>query len=297
MATLEDRILGEKLEYYCSSSEDESEDDNEEDEESGSQTAVKDASLEPPPETELRSWEGSSTNTGPKGVLKDWQRFKQLETEKRKEQERERLELAKKLAMSCRSHLDEEKDKEKQNEEEEDVDRLIDEEFLRQYISKRMEEMMATTSTKAQFGTLIALDNGDSFLDAIDKEDKEVTIIVHIYEEEAAGCEAMNGCLACLALEYPHVKFCRLHATAAGVSSRFKVTGLPALLIYKSGQMVGNFVRLTDEFGEDFYATDVESFLIEHGMLIDKTLIPPGVTIKGPSIMKEDEDSDFSLED
>lgn len=46
------------------------------------------------------------------------------------------------------SQMDEEKDKEKQNEEEEDVDRLIDEEFLRQYISKRMEEMMATTSTK-----------------------------------------------------------------------------------------------------------------------------------------------------
>ena len=42
-----------------------------------------------------------------------------------------------------------------------------------------------------------------------------------------------------------------------------KVSGLPALLVYKEGQLVGNFVKLLDEFGDDFYATDVESFLIE----------------------------------
>lgn len=114
----------------------------------------------------------------------------------------------------------------------------------------------------------------------------------------AAGCEAMDGCLICLAQEYPHVKFCRMPASAAGVSTRFvcisqvslfsirltnsillahfiadvncvlslpkqKVTGLPALLVYKAGHLMGNFVRLIDEFGDDFYATDVEGFLIE----------------------------------
>jgi len=39
--------------------------------------------------------------------------------------------------------------------------------------------------------------------------------------------------------------------------------GLPALLAYKSGQIIGNFVKLEDTFGEDFFAVDVESFLIE----------------------------------
>ncbi|KAK7078163.1 hypothetical protein SK128_024419 [Halocaridina rubra] len=292
MATLEDRLLGEKLQYYCSSSEDEDED------KSGSENeAEKDTPALPPP-LEPQSWEGSSTNTGPKGVLKDWQRFKQLETENRKEQERERIMLAKKLALSCRSHLDDEKEKEKEKKEEEEVDALIDEDFLREYISKRMEEMMVNTSMKTQFGHLIALEDGDAFLDAIDKEDKGVTIIIHIYEQEAAGCEAMNGCLTCLAQDYPYVKFCKLPASAAGVSSRFKVTGLPALLIYKAGQLMGNFVRLTDEFGDDFYASDVESFLIEHGMLMDRSLVPPG--IRGPSIPPtndDDDDSDFSLDE
>ena len=39
--------------------------------------------------------------------------------------------------------------------------------------------------------------------------------------------------------------------------------GVPAILVYKSGELIGNFVRLTDELGEEFYSSDLESFLIE----------------------------------
>jgi len=43
--------------------------------------------------------------TGPKGVIADWRRFKQLETEKREEQERELVDLQKKLSLTCRSNV------------------------------------------------------------------------------------------------------------------------------------------------------------------------------------------------
>lgn len=56
MATLEDKILGEKLHNYCSSSEDS-------DDEKGPSEPNKS-----PPETPGK-WEGSSTNTGPKGTV------------------------------------------------------------------------------------------------------------------------------------------------------------------------------------------------------------------------------------
>lgn len=46
------------------------------------------------------------------------------------------------------------------------------------------------------------------------------------------------------------------------ISSQTK-EGLPALLVYKGGQTIGNFVKLEDTFGQDFFASDVESFLIE----------------------------------
>lgn len=58
---------------------------------------------------------------GPKGVINDWRRFKQLETEQRQEQRREMERLIKKLSMTCRSHLDDEADKQKQKELQEKI--------------------------------------------------------------------------------------------------------------------------------------------------------------------------------
>ena len=79
MATLDDKLLGEKLHYYCSSSEDEGGSDTEE----GGQSSRAGPAPAPAPAPGPGAWDGSSANTGPKGVLKDWQRYKQLETEMR----------------------------------------------------------------------------------------------------------------------------------------------------------------------------------------------------------------------
>ena len=43
--------------------------------------------------------------TGPKGVVEDWRRYKQLEVEKREEQAKEKELLAKRLAVTCRSQV------------------------------------------------------------------------------------------------------------------------------------------------------------------------------------------------
>lgn len=39
--------------------------------------------------------------------------------------------------------------------------------------------------------------------------------------------------------------------------------GVPALLVYKAGEMIGNFIRISDELGDDFFSSDVESILEE----------------------------------
>ena len=83
MATLDDKLLGEKLHYYCSSSDDEGE--GSEDEAGTGKGVTKGAGGggKAVSQTPGQAWDGSSANTGPKGVLKDWQRYKQLETEMR----------------------------------------------------------------------------------------------------------------------------------------------------------------------------------------------------------------------
>ena len=38
---------------------------------------------------------------------------------------------------------------------------------------------------------------------------------------------------------------------------------LPALLVYRGGELMGNLLRVTDSLGEDFTTNDLESFLQE----------------------------------
>lgn len=68
MSTLEDKIMGEKLQYYCSSSEDEKEESG--DEAGGEEAQAK--AVEPQPSAadysqDMTHWQGNSANTGPKG--------------------------------------------------------------------------------------------------------------------------------------------------------------------------------------------------------------------------------------
>lgn len=262
MSTLEDKLLGEKTHYYCSSSESEAEEES--GDENEAPKTVETSSGPPPVEV---SESGSSTNTGPKGVIKDWQKFKQLEVEQKEERERERLALIQKLSLTCRSDLDQEK------EENPELSEFLEDAFLLEYSKRRMEEMLNKANELPKFGRVINLTTGQEFLDAIDKENKSVIIIVHIYEEKVPACKMMNECLKELCKDYPEVKFCKILASAAGVSKNFKVSGVPALLVYKNGSLVGNYVKLSEEFGNEFTSADVENFLIENGMIFEKSCI------------------------
>lgn len=281
MATLEDKLMGEKLEYYCSSSEGE---DNEEGadcdgDSRGCKSGAKkqgaigissDPDVCPPPPSE--GFRGqSSTNTGPKGVVQDWQRFKQLQTERREESERQRIELAKKLTMSTATAKEEEERK-KHEELDNELAELMSEDFLQQFQKQRMAEMLRQCGHVQNFGKVQQLKTNAEFLDCVEKENKHTTIIIHIYDRAISACGTLNKCLDTLATEYPAIKFAQICSSVAGMSHDFRTKGLPALLVYKAQALIGNFVRVTDDLSDDFFPSDLESFLIENGILIDKNL-------------------------
>lgn len=278
MATLDDKLMGEKLHYYCSSS-------DEDDERDGDDEAPKGAKTKDPkfvPESEIPR--GNAPNTGPKGVIEDWRRFKQLERENREEQEAEKLRLAKKLAMTCRTDKEDQEAKKKEEQVDQELDELLDDDYLKEYMERRMKEMMQISApSKKNFGKVIDIENGEEFLDAIDKEDKAVNVIIFIYEQGVPGCQAMEGCLLNLAKDHPKSKFCRVRASSLPkLSKDFQTDGVPALLVYKGGEMMTNFVRISEQLGTDFYTSDVEGYLIEHGVLADRELVPS--IIRGPAV-------------
>ncbi|XP_013192784.1 phosducin-like protein [Amyelois transitella] len=269
MATLEDKILGEKLHNYCSSSEDEGDSDYEDSrsgDEEGNAPKPEGSSADPPP---VNSWNGTASNTGPKGVLEDWRRFQEMERAARREKEIESWELAKKLTLATRTAAEEEQAKEVEALEEEWKE-LLDEEYLMKYQQQRKQELMEKLQKLKKFGKVLTLNSKEEFLDAIDQEDPTVTVVVHIYNHSEEACQTMDGCLKILSQEHPAVKFCRIQADKTGLSRQFKVDGVPALLAYKGGDIIGNFVGLGKTLGEDFFATDVEGYLVSYGILPEK---------------------------
>lgn len=301
MATLEDKILGNKLENYCSSSEDE---DGYEDASDGggaaasasSGSAAASSAAAAPAATfysNVEKWSGQSANTGPKGVIKDWQRFKQLETERNEEKERERLQLLKKLSITAKTVAEDQQQRE-QDEFDAELAELLNDGTLLEFQRQRMQEMMTHCGGgQALFGKVLSLNTGDDFLTAVDKAPAHTTVVIHIYESHLPACVTMNRCLVTLAEEYGAVKFCKIFGSVAGLSKDFKMGGIPALLVYKAGGLIGNFVRVSDDLGgDDFYPSDVESFLIEHGMLPDKTHAPVIIAKKNGNDSADSSDDD-----
>ncbi|KAJ0059241.1 hypothetical protein NL108_009584 [Boleophthalmus pectinirostris] len=145
-----------------------------------------------------------------------------------------------------------------------------DEHSLKRYRKQCMQEMHERLSFGPQFETVQELESGEAFLEVIEKENQRTLVVVHVYQQGITECEQMNSCLDCLVVEYPNVKFCRIDAVATGAAERFSSDVLPALLVYKAGELLGNFVAVTKHFAEEFFATDVEAFLNEYGLLPEK---------------------------
>lgn len=256
MATLEDKLTGEKLQYYCSSSEDE-------------ETAEKE---QLPHSTSLKKPNNRTTsNTGPKGVVQDWQLYKQLEEQNRDDNEKQKVEMAKKFCLATSSTREDEQ--RKLNEElEAEFSELMSEDFLLRFQKQRIAEMMEISGHIKKFGKVLSLNSSDEFLDAVDKEDPTITVVIHIFDTKYSACKKVNEFLEPIAADYNTIKFCKINSGLAGMSRNFNANGLPALLVYRGKELIGNHVRLTDELSDDFFQSDLESFLVENSVMIDKSL-------------------------
>uniref|UniRef100_A0A8C5GVA7 Phosducin n=1 Tax=Gouania willdenowi TaxID=441366 RepID=A0A8C5GVA7_GOUWI len=206
----------------------------------------------------------AANHTGPKGVINDWRRFK-LDSED------QNVPQNKKELIRQMSHPRDDDRLRKMSVQEYEMIQEEDERYLKHYRKQCMQEMHQRLSFGPRFDSVHELQSGEDFLEVIEQEHRLTLVIVHIYQHGVKGCEQLNSCLDCLALEFPGVKFCRIDAVASGAAERFSPEVLPALLVYKA---------------ENFFAPDVEAFLNEYGLLPEKVLTACG----------EDEDEGGDLE-
>ncbi|XP_040841120.1 phosducin [Ochotona curzoniae] len=219
-------------------------------------------------------FEGQATHTGPKGVINDWRKFK-LESEDSDSIPPSKKEILRRMS----SHSKDDKDAKDRLGRKMSIQEyeLIhqdkeDEDCLRKYRRQCMQDMHQKLSFGPRYGFMYELQTGEQFLETIEKEQKITTIVVHIYEDGIKGCDALNSSLTCLASEYPMVKFCKIKASNTGAGDRFSSDVLPTLLVYKGGELISNFINIGEQFAEEFFAGDVESFLNEYGLLPEREM-------------------------
>jgi len=209
-------------------------------------------------------------NTGVKGVLADYAAHKEIQ---RIEAELKNWKLdymlKKKLTVTSKEDgkkevEDTEEDKEKsRDKEEEDLISLEeeDDQFFQEYRQKRMMELKSQNPT---FGYVKKISRSE-YLDAIEKEKPNVFVVVHLYQDYIPACTRMNQCLQTLAIENPTIKFIKILSTEA--SNSYDDVALPTLIVYKNGDLVSCFVRVTDTIGASFDVDNVTNLLRQHEVL------------------------------
>ncbi|XP_041696459.1 phosducin b [Coregonus clupeaformis] len=220
--------------------------------------------------------EANVTHTGPKGVINDWRRFK-LESMDQESLPPQKRELLRQMSSPHRPKDDGRGGlNRKMSVQEYELIKEDDEKCMKKYRKQCMQEMHERLSFGPKFEGVYELDSGEAFLEVIEKEHRLTVVVVHIYKEGIKGCEALNSCLDCLATEYTSVKFCRIDAAATGAGERFTDSVLPTMLVYKAGELLGNFLATNQHFNEEFFATDVEAFLNGYGLLPEKDVVVGG---------------------
>ncbi|KAJ3062277.1 hypothetical protein HDU98_001827 [Podochytrium sp. JEL0797] len=135
------------------------------------------------------------------------------------------------------------------DEGDEDVDDLIrdleqeEDAFVKEYKARRIMEM-AMLAAKPSYGSLKEI-GVDEFVGCVENPDSDVIVIMHLYQSDVEACRLVNSYLSALAPQHQHVKMVKIISTQADPT--FDNIALPALLIYKGGELIKSLLRITDE--------------------------------------------------
>ncbi|KAI5476637.1 hypothetical protein MNV49_007415 [Pseudohyphozyma bogoriensis] len=209
---------------------------------------------------------GNTNNTGPKGVLADYQGNQST--------------LAQGMRFVSLSDA-----VEPQEEEEDDVDEV------EAWRAKRRLELMGSgerRSSRKTFGHLREI-GMDQFLSAVEEEDPEVAVVLHLYEPGIEACHVLNSHLSAIARSYPHTKFIRAQATDLEFSEDTEEDTLPTVLVYRGGELETTLVRLDRDWGTGT-KREIERLLLQSKAVQGS----PVVDRFGNSSPREDDSGDDS---
>ncbi|KAL0575467.1 hypothetical protein V5O48_006502 [Marasmius crinis-equi] len=165
----------------------------------------------PDPQPQQESIGMGPGRTGVKGVIRDRDEARELEKEKRNKELEETRKRMEKTNLGGKTFLEEERERgigEK-------VDELVQKERERDNERGRSREDVFGRVREGRFGHLREVGR-HNFVAAVEKEERGVWVVVHLYEGSLDRCYTLDETLTRLAPMYPNTKFLRCRAAALG---------------------------------------------------------------------------------
>lgn len=209
-------------------------------------------------------------NTGPKGVLSDYQGSQLAAAQSAMGN----LNLSPRFTKSAQEERDEEQDELDEVELMGGLGGDEDARAIETYRRKRLLEMSGSGErggAKKVFGHLREI-GMDQFLSAVDEVDDETAVVLHLYEpvrfvylhqlqskatmltllckQDIEACYVLNNHLSSLARAYPYTKFIRALATEVDFAADSEDEALPTVLVYRGGELETTLVRLDRDWGK-----------------------------------------------
>jgi len=158
--------------------------------------------------------------TGVKGVIRDRNEAMSRERQRQRQEIDELSTKMEKSNLGGKTYLEEEREKARNPDYEGKVDELIVKERMQMQAlkaGKGDKRDMFGRRKEGRFGHLREV-GVQGFVDAID-EDRDMWVIVHIYDQSLERCDDLDDTLAQLARLHPDVKFIRARASSLGFAS------------------------------------------------------------------------------
>jgi hypothetical protein len=207
----------------------------------------------------------NSSNTGPKGVKADYKEAQRntvtIRMREKMIRERELEALAtgrKEIIYETAAPAPVQKHRPNESSDEDS-----DEEEFQKF---KMERIKLAQAALPVYGVCERLSRAQ-WTDTIKNTHELVYVVAHLYENDIPACTKLNLCLEAMAPRFPHVRFCRVRSTEA--IKGYSRAGLPAIIVYKAGNMVHSFVRVTDSIGP-INDLSVAQFFAKQGIFRDQ---------------------------
>lgn len=144
--------------------------------------------------------------------------------------------------------------------EEKGADEVRMAEIRRQRRERRLKEMKGSR----KFGKLREIGVSE-YVDSIDLEQADIWVVMILTNpEKEASLKVVTAAESC-AKKWVHTKFCSIPAKL--VQDDFDAVALPAILLYKGGDLVETIMAVPDVLGGDIQESTVEGLLQAHKVL------------------------------